>query len=127
MSNDQLDSEIEDKDIIILADYFDDAEYYLSVLGLSSAEQTDVRSKATKGNRIAMNHCLLLWKQHNPSTGTLRTLLEILLRLKKEDIASKVCKYYCPTHKQLQQSALICELGYDALVYTVLLVFVFCF
>ena len=99
MSDDQLDCEIEDDDIIILADYFDDVEYYLSVLGLSPAEQIDVRSKTAKGNRIAMNHCLLLWKQHNPSTATLRALLEILLKLKKEEIASKVCKCYCPTHK----------------------------
>ena len=99
ISDDQLDCEIEDKDIIILADYFDEAEYYLSNFGLSPAEQADVRSKTTKGNRIAMNHCLLLWKQHNPSTATLRTLLEILLRLKKEEIAFRVCKYYCPTQK----------------------------
>ena len=99
MSEDQLDSEIEDEDIIILADYFDEAEYYLSSFGLSPGDQADMRDKATKGNRLAMNHCLLLWKRHNLSTATLRTLLKILLRLKKEEVASKVCKYYCPARK----------------------------
>ena len=99
MSSDQLDCEIEDEDMIILANHFDDVEYYLSILGLSAAEQADVRNKATKGTQIAMNHCLLLWKQHTPSTATLRTLLEILLSMKKGEIASKLCKYYYPTNK----------------------------
>ena len=96
----QLNCEIEDGDMIHLARYFDNVEYYLSVLGLSSSEQTDVRRKVSEGTQIAMNHCLLLWKQHNPSIATLRTLLDILLGLKKEEIATDVCSYFCPRHKK---------------------------
>ena len=99
ISSDQLDLVIDDSDMILLAAYFDDVEYYVNVLGLSPAEQTDVKKKALAGTQIAMNHCLLLWKQHNPSTATLRILLNTLLSLKKEEIASNVCRYFCPKHK----------------------------
>ena len=100
VSCDQLDFEIEDSDIIYLARYFDNVEYYFSVLGLTSAEQTDITlKKVSEGTQLAMNHCLLVWKRHNPSKATLRTLLEILLSLKKEEIASNVCKYFCPKRK----------------------------
>ena len=43
ISNDLLDCEIEDRDMILLAGYFDDAEYYLSALGLTLGEQADLR------------------------------------------------------------------------------------
>ena len=100
MTSDQLDCEIEERDMTILAGYFDNVEFYLNILGLTSAEQTDARSRVSMhGTQIAMNYCLLLWKQHNPSTATLGTLLYILLSLRKEDIASKVCNYYYPKHK----------------------------
>ena len=105
MSSDQLDCEIEDKDVIFLSEYFDDVEYYLDILGLTPAEQSDVRRKVpVGGTQIAMKDCLLLWKRHNPSTATLGTLLETLLSLRKEDIASKVCMYYCLTHTALYKN-----------------------
>ena len=99
MNSDQLDCEIEDRDIIILAGYFDNVEYYLDVLGLAPAERNDVKRKlAVDGTQIAMRDCLSLWRQHNPSTATVRALVKILLSLKKEEIASKVCMYYCLSH-----------------------------
>ena len=95
ISHDQLDREIEDSDMIFLANYFDNVEYYLSVLGLTPAEQQDVKMKRfSEGAQLAMFHCLSIWKQHNPSTATLQTLLEILLSLKKEEIASNICRYF---------------------------------
>ena len=97
MSGEQLNSVIEEKDMIILAGYFDDVEYYLDILGLTSGEKKDVRK--TDKNQIAINDCLLLWKQHNPSTATLKTLLEILLSLRKEEIVLKVCNFYSPKPK----------------------------
>ena len=100
MSYDQLDCEIEEKDIIYLAEHFHNVELYLMVFGLTRAEQADIRSTAPfLGTHIAMAKCLSLWRSHNPSTATLRSLLEILLRLRKEEIASKVCYYYHPRHK----------------------------
>ena len=101
MSSDQLNCEIEEVDMTILAGYFDDVEYYLNVLGLTPAEQTDIRTKAiAKGTQVAMNCCLLLWRRHNPFSTTLRTLLKMLLSLRKEEIAKKVCDYYCPKYRR---------------------------
>ena len=96
MQSDQLDCEIEGTDTIYLAQYFDNVEYYLGPLGLTPAEQTDVKKEyVINGTQIAINHCLCLWRRHNPSTATVRTLLEILLKLGKEEIASEVCDHYC--------------------------------
>ena len=101
VNSDQLDCEIEERDMIILAGYFDNVEHYLDIMGLMPSDQNDVRRKAlTNGAQVAIMNCLLKWKQHNPSKATLRTLLEILLKLKKEEIASKVCSFYCPKPKR---------------------------
>ena len=100
ISSDQLDYEIEEGDVTYLAEHFDNVELYLRVMELTRGEQIDVKDKAhAQGNQIAMAECLSLWRRHNPSTATLRTLLEILLSLKKEEIASNVCNYYCPKYK----------------------------
>ena len=92
MSSDQLDCEIKEEDVTYLAQHFDNVELYLRVFGLTATEQADVRRLA-RDNHIAMAECLSLWRRHNPSTATLRKLLEILLHLGKEEIASKVCSY----------------------------------
>ena len=95
-----LDSEIDDRDMILLAGYFDNVGYYLDVLGLTPSEQDYARQRQkSKGTQLAMNYCLLLWKEKNPSSATMRTLLKILLSLKKEEVASKVCKQFRPKHK----------------------------
>ena len=100
VSHDQLDSEIEDSDMILLAVYFDNVEHYLDILGLTHDEQADIRlKKFLEGTRNAICYCLLVWKRHNPSRATLRTLLEILLSFENEETASNVCKYFCPKHK----------------------------
>ena len=94
ISSDELDCEIPETEMILLAGYFDDVKYYLSALGLTLTEQTDVTKESyNDGTQLAMNHCLLLWRKHDPSSATLRTLLEILLILNKENIALNVCNY----------------------------------
>ena len=99
-SGDQIDYEIEDKDVTYLAEHFDNVELYLRVFELTTAEQANVRRMVhVHGNQIAMAECLSLWRKHNPSTATLGALLDILLRLRKEEIASKVRDYYHPKHK----------------------------
>ena len=99
VSSDQLDCEIKEEDVTYLAGHFDNVELYLRVFALTAAEQANVRRLAQWDNQIAMTECLSLWRRHNPSTATLRTLLEILLSLRKEEIASNVCSYYHPKHK----------------------------
>ena len=97
VSSDQLDCEIKEEDVTYLAGHFDSVELYLRVFGLTAAEQSDI--KKVQSTQVAMTECLSLWRRHNPSTATLRTLLEILLSLRKEEIASNVCSYYHPKHK----------------------------
>ena len=100
MSSDQLDCEIEDEDVTYLAGHFGNVELYPRVLKLTDAEQADVKKMVHEhGNQIAMAECLSLWRRHNPSTATLRALLDILLRLRKEEVATKVHNYYHPKHK----------------------------
>ena len=97
----QLDLQIEESDVTYLAAHFDDVKLYLKVLGLTNSEQVNVRTTAhLNGNQIAMTECLSVWRQHNPSTATLRTLLDILLKLRKEDIALKICGYFYPKPKK---------------------------
>ena len=99
VSSEQLNCEIKEEDVTYLAQHFDNVELYLRVFGLTEAEQANVRRLA-QDNHIAMAECLSLWRKHNPSTATLKALLEILLRLGKEGIASKVCSHYCSKHKE---------------------------
>ena len=93
VSSDQLDCEIKEEDVTYLAKHFDNVELYLRVFELTAAEQANVRRMA-HDNHIAMTECLSLWRKHNPSSATLKALLEILLNLGKEEIASNVCSYY---------------------------------
>ena len=100
ISHDQLDTEINYRDIFFLSQHFDDVEYYLGPLGLPPSEQFDVKRKQfSQGTHLAMNHCLWLWKQRDPSKATLRMLLNILLALNKEEIASNVCKQFFTKQK----------------------------
>ena len=101
ISSDQLDLEIEENDVTYLAAQFGDVELYLKVLGLTNSEPVDVRRMANlHGNQIAMAECLSLWRQHNPSNATLKTLLGILLELKKEEVARNICGYFSSNSKK---------------------------
>ncbi len=87
----ELNSEIEEKDFPYLAAYFDGIEYYLHLMNLTEAEKTDLQNKSS--NHVAMIRCLSFWRGHNPSEATYGSLLSILLRLGKGEIACNVCQY----------------------------------
>ncbi len=78
---------------------FDDVEFYSTAMGLAIAEQADVNQ--SRGTQAAMMKCLQIWKQHDPSQATYRALLDIVLRLGKENTADQICqqltqrKYTC--------------------------------
>ena len=100
ISSDQLDLELEENDVTYFAAHFDDVKLYLNILGLTNSEQVDVRTTAhLNGNQVAVAECLLLWRRHNPSIATLRTLLDILLKLRKEDVAVKICGCFHPNQR----------------------------
>ena len=78
-------------------------ETYLDKLGLTAGQQTDVKDLAFRRNtKTAMAEALRLWRQPNPYTSTFRVLIEILLDLRRGDVAERVCQYIkqeVPRHK----------------------------
>ena len=90
----QVDHKIQQKDIPYLAPHFDYVNLYVDVMGLTPGEQMDVNGADT--NQLAMIKCLNLWTRKNPAQATFRALLEMLVKLKKEEIAMKICQYLIP-------------------------------
>ena len=94
VSDTQLAVLIREEDIYNLAGCFDNVENYLDKLGLTAGQQTEVEDLAERrGIQIAMTKALKFWCQPNPFIATYRTLLEILLNLRRGDVAVKVCHY----------------------------------
>ncbi|XP_064389815.1 uncharacterized protein LOC135337765 isoform X3 [Halichondria panicea] len=86
----QVDSKIQQKHISYLAVYFDNSEHYVDAMELTRGEKNDVKKCAD--NREAMIKCLNIWIEKKFSQVTFRILLEMLVKLKKEGIASDVCQ-----------------------------------
>ncbi len=74
-------------------DYFDNVEFYVDAMNLTTSEQSDVRLKRIESNHLAMIKCLNIWKSKKLSQATFRALLEMLVKLKKQAIADEVCQY----------------------------------
>ncbi len=97
LTDEQLNSKIEDSDTPKLALCFDDVELYSSSMGLPPAEQADVKeSRRIYDTQAAMMKCLQIWKQHNSSRATYRALLDIVLGLEKGDTAHQICQQLTP-------------------------------
>ncbi len=89
----QINREIQREDIPYLAVHFDNVDFYIYVMGLSPGEQSDVRLKEMRSNHLAMIECLIIWKRRELSQATFRALLEMLVKLGKEEIAEQICHY----------------------------------
>ncbi len=92
LTTSQINREIQQKNIPLLAVHFDNVEFYIYLLELTPGEQSDVRLKRTESNHLAMIECLTIWKRKKPRQATFRALLEMLVMLKKEEIAAEVCQ-----------------------------------
>ncbi len=93
VTNSQLDSKIEEINMIDLAAHLDNVDTYTVQLGLSPAEQRDVKiAQLAEGTQVAMDKALRLWRQHNPGAATYRALVVMLLRMGKEALAVDVCQ-----------------------------------
>ena len=97
----QLNHEIRNGDIPILAKYFNKIELYPKLMNLDPAEEQDVVNNLNTSSQVAMIKCLSLWKEHDPFKATYVALLEILLRLKKGEIANNVCLYLATKNGRL--------------------------
>ena len=98
-----MNTKIREEDTYDLAGCFDQLETYLDRLKLNSAQQTDIHDLAAqRGVQIAMAQALKLWRQPKPWLATYRALVEILLDLRRGDVADRVCQYIkqeIPKHK----------------------------
>ena len=90
----QLDTKIREEDLFKLASCFDNLENYLDELRLNPAQQTDIYDlEYLRGIQAAMTKALKFWRQPNPLSATFRALLQILVDLKRGDVAVRVCQY----------------------------------
>ncbi len=94
VTDEQLDRRVEETDFPHLAPHFDNATDYVEMLGLTPAEQVNVkRIVEMYGNAAAIKRTLKHWLERVLAEGTFRALLLILLSLDKGDIAIKVAQY----------------------------------
>ncbi len=105
VTDEQLDREIEQDDLAPVAMHFDNVEFYLNPLKLTGNEKADVKRDAfVKGNQVAVINCLSIWRDHEPSGATFRALIRILLDLRKEEIATRICQYLVNCYVRLLHS-----------------------
>ena len=96
VTDSQLDSEIEEADMILLAKHFDNAETLSVQLRLNPSQRKDVKNVAfLDDTQIAVDKALRLWRKPNPDAATYRALVEIVLRMGVNGmaIAEEVCKF----------------------------------
>ena len=108
VTDSQLDTEIEERDMILLAAHFKVNIEALSVqLELTPADQQDVEDVAFRyKTQTAVDKALRQWRKANPGAATYRALVEIVLRMgvNGTTIAEEVCKFSalkCEHHKQV--------------------------
>ena len=94
VSDEQLDTAVEEADLPELAACFDNTEDYVEKLQLSPGQQTDVRTQTfVNGTQAGMKVALKYWRNRNPVEATFRALLLILLSLLKGNVTVRVCQY----------------------------------
>ncbi len=89
-----LNNEIETTEFVFLAAHFDNVIMYSLALGLTPAQQADVKhTKMLYDTQTAMMECLSMWQRRNPADATYRTLLKLLLRMEKYSVANEIYKH----------------------------------
>ena len=91
----QLDCEIEEGDMTLLAPYFRDVETLSKQLGLTPADQQNAKNASLQFDvQTGVKKALSLWRRADPSAATYRALVEIVLRMGGNGvtIATEVCK-----------------------------------
>jgi len=87
----QLDSNIIDNNLYILADCFDNYQHFLDKLGLKKHQKLDLKNEDT--HQAAMAETLRLWKQSHGYNATYRSLVSITLELGKQQVAIEICQH----------------------------------
>ena len=95
VTDSQLDTEIEERDMILLAPYFRDVETLSEQLGLTPADLQNAKNASLQFDvQTGVKKALTLWRRADPSAATYRALVEIVLRMGENGvpIATEVCK-----------------------------------
>ena len=95
VTDSQLGTEIEKRDMILLAQYFRDVETLSEQLGLTPADLQNAKNASLQFDvQTGVKKALSLWRRADPSAATYRALVEIVLRMGKNGvlIATEVCK-----------------------------------
>ena len=101
MTDQQLSKEIEAKDFYMLGRNFDSLSGLLEELDLNPADCGNVKRRVDQEDiQSGVALALRLWWSVNPSNATFNELVKILLRLRKGDIAVKICKYIVEKYGQ---------------------------
>lgn len=95
ITEEELDLQIQEADLFELASCFDNIDDYLEKLGLSSFQQSDVQQKKfdTESTQAGMKFALKIWLKRNPFGETFRSLLSLVLPLKKVTVAVSICRW----------------------------------
>ena len=124
VTDSQLNTEIEERDMILLASYFKVKLETLSVqLGLGPAAQQDVKdTKLQYDNQTAVDEALRLWRKANPGAATYRALVEIVLRMgiNGTAIAEEVCKIAASIDGKYIYSACVIIISPHSCVYSII-------
>ena len=90
----QLNSEIDERDMILLAPHFRDVETLSEQLGLTPANLQNAKNASLQFDvQTGVKKALSLWRRADPSAATYRKLVEIVLRMGGNGvpIATEVC------------------------------------
>ena len=94
MTDEQLNTRIEETDLPELAACFENTEDYVEKLGLSPPQQNDIKVHSYLNNTEAgVKLALKCWIDRNLNSATYRNLLAILCSLNKGDTIVRVCKH----------------------------------
>ena len=94
MTDQQLDTEIHERDFHMLGENIDIVTGFLERLNLTLAKQADVRRTVDReGTQAGVAHALRLWQGLNPSRATFRALVDILVSLKRGESARLICNF----------------------------------
>ena len=94
VTDQQLDQEIPNSDIILVAEKFQATPNLLDRLNLTPADLGDVTDVRIRyGNQAGVAHALRVWQRVNPSRATFRALVEIAIGLRRGDTATDICKF----------------------------------
>ena len=94
LTDEQLDTAVEEADLPELAACFDNIDLYIGKLQLTPGEQTHVRNQAfVNGTQAGMILALNYWRSRHLAEATFRTLLVITISLGKGEVAKNVCSH----------------------------------